>query len=365
MKATADHSRILVCLACPLFVSGWIGTLSAADSPMTIEHPETHWVEGYIPLIPSIHPPTTHDRGDLIQVWLRIPEDGEIDVRWLPDQERHTLIYPDGTVADRVEYLHTGDSVPNLADYAPFDPAAPGSRSATWTVADVRGTRLADGDQWFHVYRPVDGQPHVPLTGWRWRRGDRDARQRATERLVQHVSSTDSALENEPLSSSGIAALRRLNDCAACHVPDRPRIRIAGGERAVQRATDAMGFIVPNAVLQDDCVIADHRPEDVNVEDEFVTVYCADGKPARLREDEGHDEWFICEDGSQPRGRRDVAAGMAAGHPYTEAVCASRAALFRHMSEAAREAFSASFSVCGIAPAAHAAEREERSKPEE
>lgn len=111
-----------------------------------------------------------------------------------------------------------------------------------------------------------------------------------------------------------------------------------------------MGFIVPNAVLQDDCVISDHRPEDINVEDGFVTGYCADGRGAVLREDEGH-EWFDCEDGSQPRGRRDIEAGLAADHHYTQAVCESRHALFRHMTASARAAFARAFSVCGIGQA--------------
>lgn len=319
-----------------------------AVSQLTIDRPEKHWVDNFIPLVPSIHPPTTHDRGDLIQVWLKLPAGGEIDVKWLPDQERYTLVYPDNTIADRVEYFHVGDSSPGLADYAPFEPGEGAAGSLEWTVADVRGTLLGEDRQWFHVYRPVDGHPQAALVGWRWPRGDAEARRRATELMVNHVAGHDGALSDDPPDQSAINALRRLNDCSGCHVPNRPRIGLADEDRAVERATDAAGFIVPNAVLQDDCVIADHRPEDINVGDDFVTVHCANGQTADLRRDADGYEWFFCEDGSPPRGRRDIEAGLAAAHAYTQAVCASREALFRRMTPSARSAFSESFSVCGI-----------------
>jgi hypothetical protein len=314
-------------------------------SELTIDEPRTHWTSDFIALVPAIHPPTTHDREDLIQVWLKLPAGGRIGVRHLPEQDRYTLTYPPGTVADRVEYYYLGDDTPDLVDYAPFAPED--AESQQWTVADVRGTRLVDDDQHFHVYRPVDGDPHAKLVGWSWQRGDDDAQQLATELLAAHSGQTDAPLEDEPLSEGAVESLRRLNDCASCHVPDRPRIRTGETDRAVERATDALGFIVPNAVLRDECVVVHHRPEDLNAEDPFVEVRCDDGQPAVLRTG-GGSEWYVCEDGSAPRGYRDVAAGLAAGHSYTLAVCQSRQALHERMTPAARQAFRAAFEVCGI-----------------
>jgi hypothetical protein len=62
-------------------------------SNLRIDDPETFWRDGYFPLVPAIHPPTTHDREDLIQVWLKLPPGGKIGVRWLEKQQRYTLTY--------------------------------------------------------------------------------------------------------------------------------------------------------------------------------------------------------------------------------------------------------------------------------
>ncbi|GAB3017839.1 hypothetical protein [Bowmanella dokdonensis] len=306
---------------------------SSSYSRQSIDNPLDYWSQSYIPLIPSIHPPTTHDHGDLIQVWLKLPPGGKIDVQWLEDQQRHTLVYPEGTRADRVEYFFVGNTVPNLVDYALFGTGQ--LEEQNWTVADVRGTTLVEGRQWFHVYRPAGSEPHAKLIGWRWPRDNEAAKQKATQALIDHASTTKSALAAKPLDKSGLQALRRLNDCAACHQQNQPRIRLGNEERSVDRATDTMGFVVPNAVLRDECIIADHRTEDLNLEDEFVDVYCADGGEATLRQDKGR-EWFTCRDGSAPRGRRDVAAGLKSGHPYTQSVCDSRQALWSNMTHRAR-----------------------------
>jgi hypothetical protein len=173
-----------------------------------------------------------------------------------------------------------------------------------------------------------------------------EQRESAAEALLRHAATTDQPLGDEPMSDGGLESLRRLNDCASCHQPDLPSIRLAADERSIDGATDSLGFIVPNAVLQNSCVVAEHRPEDLNREDPFVTVRCPNGHTARLRDD--GEERYGCADGSQPRGHRDVAAGLAAGHPYAEAVCASRRGLHARMTPRARSAFREAFASCGI-----------------
>jgi len=325
-----------------------VGGSATAMERAEIQDPLDYWRgRGFAPMVPAIHLPTTHDADDLIQVWLRIPAGEQIDVRYLADQERYTLVYPVGTRADRVEYYRVEDRPPvDLVDYAPFrisdaDPTG-------WTVADVRGTTLtSDGSQRFHVYRPASGETHAPLAGWAWPRGDDAAHRRATRRLAEHARSTARPNGKSPMSEEGVEALVALNDCAGCHIPNRQRISARQDkELPVDRATDAMGFLVPHAVLTDDCVVVNHRSEDLNREDPFVDVRCEDD-PATLRSDDGY-EYYTCPGEATPIGYRDIAAGLRADHPYTRAVCESRRYLYRHMTARAREAYSTAFENCRI-----------------
>ena len=60
------------------------------------------------------------------------------------------------------------------------------------------------------------------------------------------------------------------------------------------------------------------------------------------------DHWYGCADGGLPVGRRDVAAGRAAGDSYTAQLCASRRYLYDRLDALGRRAFAAAFSTCGI-----------------
>lgn len=190
------HGRgvaVALCLVLP--ATGWLAVADAeptagaegADNAMTtarIDRPLGYWARaGYAAMVPSIHLPTTHNRDDLIQVWLKVPENAAIDARRAADEDRWQLVLPPGTAADRVEYYRIGGHVPGDAtlyrDSAATDPA-------DWTVADVRGTRVPGyGTQRFHVYRPVSGRHHAPLTGWSWPRGAPAAQQQATDALLE------------------------------------------------------------------------------------------------------------------------------------------------------------------------------------
>jgi hypothetical protein len=323
------------------------GALPAGEvRELGIEDPVQWWERhGYAGMVPSIHLPTTHDRDDLIHVWLKVPAGGRIDAEYLPGQGRWCLILPPGTRSDRTEYYRvrgprTGEATHYLGSSL-MDPA-------DWTVADVRGTHVhGDGGQELHVLRPTGPAPHESLRGWAWPRGNGAAQEEATRRLIEHARTTQRPLGRGRMSEAGLAALRRLNDCAGCHVPRRDRVTLKGEDgRSIERATDNLGFFVPTAVLSDDCVVANHRPEDLNAEDPFVEVRCGE-RPAELVE-EGGAERYTCPDGQVPIGYRDVRAGLAAGHPYTKRVCESRRWLFERMTERARRAYAEPLAACGI-----------------
>jgi hypothetical protein len=332
-----------------------------------IDDPLGWWQrQGFAAMVPSIHLPTTHDGDDLIQVWLSIPNGARIDAERLRDSGREparwSLVLPPGTRADRAEYSRVeGPGARQATQFVD----GPGVSESDWTLMDVRGTRvLADGTQEFHVLRPINGEVHAPLRGWAWRRGDLGARREATERLIALAREARRPIDRDPMDSEGLAALRRLNDCARCHQPRMPRVSRAdaGGERSIERASDNLGFFVITTVLSDSGVVADHRPDDLNHEDPFVQVRCGD-QPARLTGKDNY-ERFTCPDAPAgqapdrapdqasdqgvPVGYRDVAAGLAAGHPYTRRLCESRRWLAERMTSRAREAYREALAACGI-----------------
>ncbi len=331
-------SLLLVRLAtATLMLSASFVTIAADQYPraLRIDDPASYWRDnGYRLMLPSIRLPTTHDRDDLIRVWSRVPADGKIDVVYLPDQGRYSLLFPPGTRSDRVEYYRVKDE----------------NGDATWTVADVRGTYiLEDGSQRLHVYRPLGAAPHAALVGWSWPRGDDTAQQKATARLRAHARSHRRPKNKPPMQSDELQRLLELNECGGCHVPNQARVVFRAREdTALTRATDAMGFFVPTAVLSDRCVVAHHRPEDLNDEDPFVTVRC--GAVNATLVTSGDYEEYVCPQGSrEPIGYRDVRTALLADHPYTQGLCASRKYLYDHMTKNARQAYTDAFGVCGTA----------------
>ena len=319
-----------------LVLMGSLGVSAAASADgadvraLRLERPAQFWSQGYTAMVPSIRLPTSHAGDDLIQVWLRLPADGKVDARYLQDQERFTLEFPPGTRSDRIEYFRVPD--------------ADGTKA--WTAVDVRGTTIeADGSQRFHVLRPLDDSVGATLVGWSWPRDDRAAQQTVDRELKQLVQRVRRPPNKPPMDEAEARSMVEFNQCAECHQPNLQRARFAS-QRSLERATDAMGFFVPHAVVQDRCVVANHRPRDLNSEDPFVSVTCDDG-PARLQNDDGH-EYYVCPDDSVPMGARDVEAALRAGQDYTQRACASRRYLYQHMTAQARQAFAPAFRACGI-----------------
>lgn len=281
-------------------------------------------------MVPSIRLPTTHSGDDLIRVWLRLPPGGKVDVRYLVGQSRYALTFPPGTRSDRVEYFLVHDQ----------------RGEPDWTAVDVRGTTVeADGSQRFHVLRPVSAEVHAPLAGWSWPRGDATAQKAVDARLKEMVQHVRRPQQRPPMDAEEAQSMVEFNQCAECHQPKRPRARFAS-ERDLERGTDAVGFFVPQAVVQDRCVVANHRPRDLNSEDPFVAVTCSSGT-AQLQRDDDY-ERYVCPGDDVPVGTRDVRAALHAGHEYTQRMCASRRYLYQHMTEGARAAFARAFEDCGI-----------------
>src|SRR5262249_47634760 len=113
---------------------GAAANLKPAHGVTTRELPvQTHqpWIDrGYAEMVAPLRLPSRLDDSSAIEIWLKLPDQGKITVKHLPDQKRDTLVYPPGTIADRLELLEAGKR-----------------------VADVRGTELFEGGrEAFHVY---------------------------------------------------------------------------------------------------------------------------------------------------------------------------------------------------------------------
>ena len=110
----------------------------------TLERPATYWArEGFVRMEGPVRAPTSPDGRERIVVYLRLPASSVVKTRLLDGDERPTLEYPPGTLADRVEYWGDGPLD------APIEPR--------WRVADVRGTSYQTFEDLLHYCRCVAG----------------------------------------------------------------------------------------------------------------------------------------------------------------------------------------------------------------
>ena len=300
-----------------------IGQRRHAPAPVEIADPATHWTaDGFAEMVPPIRLPTSTNGHDHITVWLRVPDGAGIRVEH--DGDRLTLVYPPGTVADRVEMREPADADDEHA----------------WRVVDVRGTRLGDGDEYFHTLQPISRGARS-LAGFEWVRSDPSAERAATDSLEGLWRGGLLRDARPEWQSREVDRLRRLNRCEECHEHERPERtrRTEGGPR---RATDRAGFYVPFSVLRDDAPLEEHRPRDLNADDPFVVVSCGDQAASRVG------EAFRCADDDVPVGHFDLGRALAAGDRHAVAVCRSRRYLHDHMDHQARAAFASAFTSCGL-----------------
>ncbi|MFL5815706.1 MAG: hypothetical protein ACJ763_19205 [Bdellovibrionia bacterium] len=269
---------------------------------------------GFVEMVAPLRLPSNRQGTDIIQVWLKLPENRKITAYRINDsrEDRYTLVYPPGTIADRVE----------------FD-------SPIYGVGDVRGARIDEnGSAVFHVFEPAPGVDYHQLAGYEWARKDDVADVAAGEALVAlFYPRANEAIRNQ---------FRQSNHCGACHQQNAPApVSTAAPFRYM---SDVQGFFQPIAVLQDTMTVRNHRAADLNANDRFITVYCGN-QPTRAKWNDWA-IWYECPQGQVPVGKLDMASALQAKDPHAIQVCEARAYLYRHMDEKARAAFAPAFAEC-------------------
>lgn len=288
-----------------------------------------HWrTRGFVPMEPPIRLPRGRALRDRTQVFVRIEGDGRIDV------EAGELVFPPGTVADRVEYRREAD------------------RSDRWKVADVRGTRFTTAGERFRAYRP-EGLDTDALFGAEWRRDDDAGRQRAIALFKDAMTKGAGFRRAEPghdaaARTRSVDRFSSLLDCASCH-GHRRHEATADEDAHLRRGTDASGMHVFRYVLADRAPLETYRPQDPNADDPFVTYECA-GEPtdrAALVGPAGTTA-VRCPNGDVPTLHYALADALNAGEAHARRVCESRRALAAWMTERAREAHADALATCGV-----------------
>ena len=272
--------------------------------------------EGFEKMEGPLRLPTDGSETDIIQVWLKLPENAKLTAQRINDsqEDRYTLIYPPGTIADRIEF-----------------------EIGSGGVDDVRGSRIdVDGSPLFHVYETAPGTDQSWLEGYEWRRSDDVADVIAGEALIKLLY---------PHASQGVKNhFRQLNHCGACHEPNAPSPLTTASPFRFE--SDTQGFFQPITVLQNEMTVRDHRSRDINADDPFITVWC--GNQPTKAVVSGMDRWYSCPNEQAPVGKLDIVAALAAKDAHALQICESRAYLFRHMDDNAQAAFAPAFEECKI-----------------
>lgn len=307
--------RFTFILGIAVFMQYGLQAAAPASPILYLPNQRDYWKSnGFVEMVGPLRLPTDSHRIDNIQVWLKLPENGKITAFRINDsrEDRYTLVYPPGTIADRVEFDAT-----------------------MFGVGDVRGARIdANGNTLFHVFEQAPGLDYHQLTGSEWQRKDDAADVAAGESLVAlFYPNANEAVRNQ---------FRSLNQCGACHQPNAPvPISTAWPYRHM---SDSQGFFQPIAALQDWMTVRNHRPVDLNANDRFITVYCGN-QPTRAKWN-AEAIWFDCPQGQAPIGKLNMAAALQARDPHALQVCESRAYLYKHMDEKAQAAFAPAFAEC-------------------
>ena len=311
--------------ACLWNASAWgQEQVKTQSTPQEVQIPnDLHYWEnaGFAEMVPPVRLPSDKDHLESIRVWLRVPEDQKISVSWVESQSRYSLIYPPGTVADRV-------------DSSKSDPAS------TEGVDDVRGARIDErSNTIFHDYETVPGESPDWLKGYEWKRDGDNADKAAADALVSLFFP-----KGYNWDPAVIRQFRQLNQCAACHQADAPAPTTTAPPFRFE--SDSRGFFQPMTVLQNSMTVRDHRQWDLNADDPFVTVWCGDQQTYAVVD--GDTRKYECPGEIAPIGKLDIIAALKEHDPHAEQVCSSRNYLYLHMDIQARTAFKPMFEDCNI-----------------
>lgn len=283
-----------------------------ADGPppgvteLRIDDPGSHHVrEGFVQLVPPVHLPSSSPHRDQVEIWVKLPAGGIIDLS-RDEAGRPTLEMPPGTLADRVEWFGTGDDR---------------------RIVDIRGTRLEEaGAQTFYVYRPTAPDPRAPLFGLEWAREDPAAQRAATDYLVTKVAEHPPVVEMaEARRVEILDGVRARNACAGCHGLERPENEEPRQHGLVDRGTDRNGFFTPRTVLWDEVPLEAYGVHDRSWDDPGLEIRCA-GVPVT-------GPGRRCADGGIARGRLRWDAPEPEAQALRAAVCEGRRWLADHMAE--------------------------------
>lgn len=299
---------------------------------LRIEKPRSHWEKaGFFKLTPALPLPIPGKRDGKVEVFVKIPEGKRLTITEGP--EGPLLVWPEGAEADRVESrldLKTG----------------------TWAVADVRGGRvMAGGDEEQRLLRPTaPGYGGLPLSGFAWPRSQPAAEVAAH----QHMAAKMRAGGGQLWQAKGKRLQKRIRtylargECTSCHAKRKPTAKTV---ETVLRPSDAQGWYIPMAVLTSSSPLERYRLRMIAADHPHIAVSCPDKKPP-TRETSTHGKIRLtCRNKAPVTGVLDVRAGLAAADPHTQAVCASRDYLRRHLDEGGRAAFAAVFAECGLGSA--------------
>ncbi len=278
-------------------------------------------------MVPPVRLTEDKSIDEKIMVWLRIPAGQKVQVQWLANENRYTLRFPPQTVTDRID-------------------GGENQKQAMFTVngiTDVRGARVgADGSTLWHVYEPVPGKSSGWLSGYEWLRTGPVGDNLAADRLIKLYYPGAPAKAKQEM-----AVFRRLNQCGACHQPDRPVPTTAASDGDSTPETDADGFYQPITVLTDTMTLVNDRPWDLNVGDPSITVWCGTHR-AKLTTRGDMCRRYTCPNQLVPIGKLDMAAALEHRDPHALNVCAARKYLYEHMTDQGRKAFGRGFRECSI-----------------
>lgn len=309
----------------PLVVASVLALGCRAQGPppgvtaLRIEDPAGHHErEGFVQLVPPVHLPSSSPERDQVEIWVKLPEGGVID---LSEDEagRPTLELPVGTLADRVEWFGGGDER---------------------RIVDIRGTRIEpEGAQTFYVYRPTAPDRRAPLFGLEWARGDPAAQRAATDYLVAQVAELPPVVDMvEPRRAEILNGVRARNACAGCHGLERPENEEPRQHGLVDRGTDRSGLVTPRTVLWDEVPLEVYGLHDRSWSDPAIEVRCG-GVPVT-------EPGRRCADGSIARGRLRWDAQGPEAEALREAVCNGRAWLLDHMDAEDRASLASVLAPC-------------------
>jgi hypothetical protein len=291
--------------------------------------PLTTWPGGAAALLarprltPAIRLPLDASRRLESRVVMSVPDGQSIDVHRVDG--RDVLVWPAGSELDRLEVARSSR----------------GER-----LLDVRGSRITRDGIVHRAYRPLsDDDPTLFGAEWDAEDGARATAVAAAFHGAMLLGFGFSALERGAIPDQRAASADRyqqLLSCAGCHPRARPETRPDRARaHSLARATDAMGFYVPQYVLRDRAPLEAYRPVDPNAQHRFVTAACGSTALALTGATS-----VRCPSGDRPMLSLDVRAALAEGDAHARAVCLSRRLLAQRLTPRARRVFAAELAEC-------------------